>query len=693
MPITATAQGKTFTFPDGTSQEQIGSSIDDFFSRQRGPSVEAPQASIASQIEKELVESGVNPEFARRESQRLAIERERSSAVIAGAPEAALSIASSAIAEPIAGLAGLGAPLFGAGAAETVRATRDFLTLAPRSQVGKESLGAVGGLVGSIADLPGQAVGALSDEETRETIKQRGLAGLAGEGVLQATGSPALAAAVETIPTAIAEAIGVAKLSKVAKAAPKKLELPEDVRPIFNRLPEESKIALSQQSPEIAEQALREFQRSETFKTFDIEPTQAQISRDPTLFQEQQELAKVAGPVRSAVEKQEAILTGAFDDVIRDSQGNPVSSGSPQIDSIVDKATSLDQEIGRLYKEAQERSPVDKNVRFNQTSKMLKRASPRDTLAKGVVQALRGEMIQMGVLDRKFKPVGRVSIEQAQELRKVPTLLFPSTNDIGKTILRQFKNALDKDAFSASGQDIFGRAINAKAKFESDLSKSKIHKFDANKRSLVRDMLENKIDPDNFFKKVVAGKTYRSTDLKQLKDYLSTGNSQQVTQGLQAWNDLRAETLDFIKEKSFIGPEDQRGFKSLSKLGFERATEIIGNKRKEKMDVLFNDLEKGFLDDLGEIAKLKEPPRGTALGSGPSAQAIKNIKTLANRLPGVGALLDQIDFRNAGRRVLKLENKLQKIVDKHSKKEKRLLQKASTVLAIPELIGADENGE
>ena len=38
MPITATAQGKTFTFPDGTTPEQMGSAIDEFFANQQGVS-------------------------------------------------------------------------------------------------------------------------------------------------------------------------------------------------------------------------------------------------------------------------------------------------------------------------------------------------------------------------------------------------------------------------------------------------------------------------------------------------------------------------------------------------------------------------------------------------------------------------------------------------------------------------------
>lgn len=46
MPITANAQGKKFTFPDGTSQEQIGSAIDEFFQQDPTPAqpIDEPSA-------------------------------------------------------------------------------------------------------------------------------------------------------------------------------------------------------------------------------------------------------------------------------------------------------------------------------------------------------------------------------------------------------------------------------------------------------------------------------------------------------------------------------------------------------------------------------------------------------------------------------------------------------------------------
>ena len=53
------------------------------------------------------------------------------------------------------------------------------------------------------------------------------------------------------------------------------------------------------------------------------------------------------------------------------------------------------------------------------------------------------------------------------------------------------------------------------------------------------------------------------------------------------------------------------------------------------------------------VAKLKEPVRGTALGKGPSAQAIQSLENRVRNLPLVGSLIDFIDFDSAGRAVIK----------------------------------------
>lgn len=122
--------------------------------------------------------------------------------------EPTATLVSGAIAEPIAGLAGLARAAFAPSpqeaverGKETVEATREALTFEPKTQAGQESLQAVGSVLAPVGE-------ALRAAET-----------FLGDETFEATGSPALAAAAATIPTAVIEAIGFASTKGAIKGA------------------------------------------------------------------------------------------------------------------------------------------------------------------------------------------------------------------------------------------------------------------------------------------------------------------------------------------------------------------------------------------------------------------------------------------------------------------------------------------
>ena len=123
-----------------------------------------------------------------------------------GALENAGSLVSGAIAEPIAGLAGIAQTINpfadeGAGA-EAVKATRDALTFTPSTKTGQAQQQAIGEALAPVGK-------ALSSTEK-----------FLGDNVLELTGSPALAAAAYSLPTAALELLGL-KGAKKLTGAPK----------------------------------------------------------------------------------------------------------------------------------------------------------------------------------------------------------------------------------------------------------------------------------------------------------------------------------------------------------------------------------------------------------------------------------------------------------------------------------------
>jgi len=108
--------------------------------------------------------------------------------------EPTAAVISGAIAEPIAGLAGIvmaSDPVAEQGAgAKAVESTREALTYKPRTEAGKQGLQSVGEALAPIGEAMKGAESYLGDE------------------VFKATDSPALAAAATTIPTVMIEALG-----------------------------------------------------------------------------------------------------------------------------------------------------------------------------------------------------------------------------------------------------------------------------------------------------------------------------------------------------------------------------------------------------------------------------------------------------------------------------------------------------
>lgn len=133
---------------------------------------------------------------------------------VVGGLETAATIASGALAEPIAGAAGIAQSLNpfadeGAGA-EAVKATQEALTYKPRTEAGQESLQATGEALKPIGDF-------FQDIES----------GL-GDYAYNLTGSPAFAAAATTAPTAFLELLGAGVGSRAVKSAEQGVEAAQD---------------------------------------------------------------------------------------------------------------------------------------------------------------------------------------------------------------------------------------------------------------------------------------------------------------------------------------------------------------------------------------------------------------------------------------------------------------------------------
>lgn len=205
------ADGRVLNFPDGTDPAIIQSTVKGLITGRDQTASEAGIEPIEAQTEPggnevDLLKkkSGQIPfgqDISTIAGQPVEIDpeerarREETLKTLTGIPEAIATIGTGAIAEPVAGLVGIGASLIpgeeGQGA-RAVKRTREALTFQPVTESGKKALSTIGSVVDPVA---------------RFTEKmESGLGDLA----LRATGSPALAAAATTIPTIVSELVGAA---------------------------------------------------------------------------------------------------------------------------------------------------------------------------------------------------------------------------------------------------------------------------------------------------------------------------------------------------------------------------------------------------------------------------------------------------------------------------------------------------
>jgi len=141
-----------------------------------------------------------------------------------GIGEAALSVGTSVLVEPIAGIAGLVMGAFKGlkSGVETIDMVRDALTFDPKSEAGKQKLKQFGDIVKKGSELAVTPIAGLEgirtlvvtgspDEATKaiNEIKAEGISKTLGDAVFNATGSPELATIAHTLPTAALELLGV----------------------------------------------------------------------------------------------------------------------------------------------------------------------------------------------------------------------------------------------------------------------------------------------------------------------------------------------------------------------------------------------------------------------------------------------------------------------------------------------------
>lgn len=554
------------------------------------------------------------------------------------AGDIALNIATSAIAEPIAGAAGFGAQLGEAlgmadegTAADTVRSVRDSLTREPRTRGAKDFFKAAGeavqGALTSDADISrlspvGAITPSISPRDIVESTQQF------QDKVLETAG-PLAATVTGTLPVAIAEILGFKGLRSAKKAA-LKAEVEGNPAQVVRdgELTQEFIQALDEQGikpEEIVNFDPQQVDRLERFSDFGATPTQGELSRDfPTIKQEQALLETATDESGRGMQafkaEQSKNIRLAVDNKV-DQLGLPNEAAASVKEALSSRKQSLKNKKNKLYKQlAQASQEADIPILTdNLLSGLPDKGQIRtiSALNKDKATALNELLAEFGIAGEPPKGVDVTPLSLAnQEGFRIRLNSIIDSDPSGQmnVIIGPIKRALDEEVASAA--NILERSGNPNvAILAKEARQANIDlKTEFDEKSIVDKLVSNKkrsrlaaIEDSQVYNKLTA-KSLPVEEVQRVVDSLSAAGAK----GSKALGNLQsAMFLDLIDSAYSATTRKINDVPIFGGTAFQRRYETL----KPKLDIVFKDNPEALkqIDNLNRVAIDLTPPDAAKL--------------------------------------------------------------------------------
>lgn len=547
------------------------------------------------------------------------------------------NVASQALLTPIAGLAGLG----------TLAARGMGLTQAEPTSVIERVLGAAAprnetqATVQNVLTLPFKMLGKGAD--------------WLGDKTLDATGSPLAATAVNTgvnmLPAILgmgsgkyaaastADAATAANAAQAAAAARAAAAVESKAGVSWSALPDAMRVRLS----DLASDATRfdaldgeSLNRVIRAEAAGVKLTRGQATRDPVQMrvEEQTAATEPGASLRARFGEQNDKLTANVDELAaRQRSKNPraYDSGKAVSDVVAKQADRSSKNITFLYDKAKN-SPEGKSP--------VSPAPLIDWLTENGAAA--ASVPQINSIAQMLKKFGAVDFDEAGTAIKKRDLTLNETEDIRKLAVKLGKSDDSAGHFMGEVKKVIDDSTkDTGGKLYKDARAARIeHAKSFEDPSVVSDLTEMKSRTD---RKVPFEDVWQRTvmksgvdDLARVKKQLLTGDTATVDAGRAAWRDLRAQTIDFIREKAAnksVAPTE-RGTAEFSPGGLKKALENIGD---DKLSIIFDKATVRQLRDLDQVARDVKTMPATVKGSPTSANLLVMLDKVLGHIPVVGS--------------------------------------------------------
>lgn len=381
-------------------------------------------------------------------------------------------------------------------------------------------------------------------------------------------------------------------------------------------------------------------------------PTQAHLRRTATASTQQQEAIKKSGLVRTRIEninkRSEDIFNEAVEEIDPTYKKFDLDTPEDEVVSsthshVVGRSRALTNRISEMYKIADEATKGQAVIEPKKTLSMIRQYLGEDRTRKGLPSGMYNALRIREIIDKDGNIIRKITAKEAESLVAEINERLDLSSTPARIYSRKLKDAIDDDVFSQSSSELHKKAREFKAKYHRELEGVGASEFSTRKVSLISDILNDKITEDDLFKKTVLTKASKAQDIRNLKKYLRLGTESERKSGEAAWNKLRAETMQWIKDNSFKGAPGEKETPFITRAKFESALRTIG---PHKLREIFEPQEIVMIQKMRKLLKLMEPISGTAQGLGPSAQSVRagweSVKKLATKVPIFGQMTDDL---------------------------------------------------
>lgn len=459
------------------------------------------------------------------------------------------------------------------------------LTYEPRTEVGREYAQALGETVAEIAppvmpQLAAPGMGMRAVGQAAPAI--RAAAGRAGAGVKQV--------ATELAEKAPKPAFGAQSIGAAATPA------------------EAQRIATAKQMPVPFEGAAA--------------LTKGQASREYAQLQFEKESAKLAeigAPLRKRVQNQTATMIQNFDalvDRLDPIATTPRELGAAVNKAVVNKAEIMRRRIRDAYAKAEEAGDMSDPVDVTSVAAVLDEISDFEGVAPNIIP-VKKQAEKLGIYSLMPDKAGEIrpSVIRLQDAELLRRRVNDATNWADGTqalFARKIKNAID-DATRGAGGDLYKKARQIRSDFASEFENVGLT---AKLLGTKGRTTERQIALEDVFNKVII--LSPMDEMNKIRKTLLTAGPD----GKRAWNDLKAEGINYIKDRAFSKSQmDEAGRPLLSPDALNNVVKQLD--KDGKLESLYGKKQAQILRDLAELSTVIYTAPPGAINTSNTASALR----------------------------------------------------------------------